>query len=312
MRFTKNPELSLLIAVCLALGCQSDGEELEETSADDDSGDDDGDDDDGSVTLTTTMTSAGSEDSGDTGTTGDTAEETTADTTAASDPDTTAGEGPEGSSTVGEEESSTGEQPGNTIYEIQDGTIPIETNVEVYGVVVTGVASNGLFVQEPAGGEYSGTFVFSGMGGPDLSGAQVGDVIDFSGVTDEYFEFTEVDITAGTYVNQGAGTPIEPEVLDIITLTDMVSGEAWEGVLVRIEGDFTVVPGGVAGEFPVSDGADEILIDQFLYSIPDSGDFAGFGLAATFTALQGPLNFSFMEYKIAPRSADDAEGYMAP
>lgn len=208
--------------------------------------------------------------------------------------------------------SSSGGDMGNTIYEIQDGTIAEDTAVEVYGVVVTAVNVGGFWAQEPGGGEYSGVQVFSGMGGPDVSGVQVGDIVDFSGTTNEFFEVTQVVITDGTFDVTGSTTPPDAELLPIATLVDGTTGEPWESVLVRIEGTLTAGMLSMFDEFPVADGPDSIIIDNFAYSVSMSGDFPGFGTGATFDAIQGPLNFSFMNYKIAPRDADDLEGYQAP
>lgn len=208
--------------------------------------------------------------------------------------------------------SSSGGDMGNTIYEIQDGTIAEDAAVEVYGVVVTAVNVGGFWAQEPAGGEYSGVQVFSGMGGPDVSGVQVGDVVAFSGTTNEFFEVTQVVITDGTFDITGSATPLDAELLSIATLVDGTTGEPWESVLVRIEGTLTAGMLSNFDEFPVADGPDSIIIDNFAYSVSMSGDFPGFGVGATFDAIQGPLNFSFMNFKIAPRDADDLEGYQAP
>jgi hypothetical protein len=164
-------------------------------------------------------------------------------------------------------------------------------------------------VQEPAGGEYSGVFVFSGMGGPDIDGAQVGDVIEVSGIIDEYYDHTQVVITDGTYVNTGAGDALAPEVVDIATLADLVTGEAWESVLVRIEGGLSVTGINMFDEFTVVEGGDELLIDNYCYDTLGSGEFDGLAVGSDFTAIQGPLNFSFENFKIAPRSAEDLEGF---
>jgi predicted extracellular nuclease len=315
MRLTKTPELALFTALFLAFGCQSDGSDLDDDSSaddddsegdDDDGNDDDGDDDSVSNSVSDSDassgddsggTSAGTVDTGDTGgTTGDTGiDETTGD--------------PTGDPTGDTDDASTGEQPGNTIYEVQDGTLAEDDFVEIIDVVVTGIALNGIFVQEPAGGEYSGVFVFSGMGGPDTSDAQVGDVIEFSGVIDEYYEFTQVRIDDGTYVNNGAGDALVPDVVDTATLADLVTGEAWESVLVRIEGDFSVTDINKHNEINVVDSGDELLIDNYCYEVLGSDDFDGLTVGSEFTAVQGPLNFSFDNFKIAPRSADDLEGF---
>ncbi len=310
MRTTKTPELALFLALALAFGCGGGDDSADDgASADDDeSGDDDDDDDDddsmtdpsadddddGSSTSNDddSGTSAGTVDTGDTG-----------DTTAVVD-DSSSGEPTDDGS-----ESSTGEQIGNTIYEIQDGTLPEGTPVEVYGVIVTGIGLTGIFVQEPAGGEYSGAFVFSGMGGPDWSDAQIGDSIDITGEVSEYFDFTQIRITDGTYVNNGADTPLEPELVDIATVGDPVDGEPWEGVLVRIEGGLSVTGISMFDEITVADSGDSVLVDNFCYEIVNGGEFDGLEVGSEFSAIQGPVNFFFDEFRISPRSADDLEGF---
>jgi hypothetical protein len=62
-------------------------------------------------------------------------------------------------------------------------------------------------------------------------------------------------------------------------------------------------------EWTVVDG-DEVLVDNYLYDAVNSGDFEGMSVGSTFTAIQGPLNFSFDNFKIAPRAADDLEGFV--
>jgi predicted extracellular nuclease len=314
MRITKTPELALFTALFLAFGCQTDGSETDENgSADDDEssdGDDDDADDDDDDSMTASMTDSMDESSSSDGDSGDTSVGTvdTGDTSAGTVDTSDTGD-TSGDPTGDTDDSSTGEQPGNTIYEVQDGTLGEDDPVELIDVVVTGIALNGIFVQEPGGGEYSGVFVFSGMGGPDISDAAVGDVIEVSGVIDEYFDFTQVVITDGTYVNGGAGTPLEPDVVDIATLGDLVTGEAWESVLVRIEGELAVTGINMFDEFTVVDSGDELFIDNYCYDTVNSGEFDGLGVGSEFTAIQGPLNYSFDNFKICPRSADDLEGF---
>lgn len=230
------------------------------------------------------------------------------------------------SSTSGAEDSSgseTGalEPTAATIYDVQDGTIATGDAVDITGVVVTAIAPNGIFVQEPDGGEYSGVFVFpGGQGGPDLSSIALGDVVSFVGEVDEFNDFTEVDLGNGSISiddSPGAGNVPAPEVVSGSSLTEGGGAEAWEGVFVRIESE--------EGPFPVSqinpdevDGVSEfdvqvtddttLRVDDFLYDAVDAGDF-DVTVGTSFTAIEGPLNYSFERYKIAPRSADDLEGF---
>ena len=216
------------------------------------------------------------------------------------------GEGSSGSS--GESSGTTEGIDDDTIYEIQDGTIPTGDPVDVRGVIVTGVSNNAFFAQEPAGGQFSGLFVFIAA----VPTVSVGDEVDITGVATEFNDLTEIDASGGTVTATGVtGVVLTP---DVVALDDLVAavGEPWEGVYVRIEGiplDVVGLPG--FDEFDVSVGGPSTRIDNFLYSVFDNAaTYPNFGVGASFTAIQGPVNFTFGEYKIAPREAADLEGYM--
>lgn len=200
-----------------------------------------------------------------------------------------------------------------TIYAIQDGTVPIDTPVEVMGVWVTGVRSNGFFAQELAGGQYSGVFVFVGNMGPDISQLAIGDLVDIVGIATDFGGQTEIDAASGSVTEIDVVNPLpSPDLVTTLDL-DPAMAEPWESVYVRLESDLSVsaLPGG--NEFTVSDLDGSAVIDNFLYDLimNGGGDFPSFGIGATFTAIQGPLNFS-ATFKLAPRMPGDLEGYMPP
>lgn len=287
---------------------------------------DDDTDSDNSVTEGITLSNSGGT-AESTGTTDDpstTVDPTTVDPTTSTDADSSSGPDPSDSSSSGDDatgssddrgESSSTEascaDSGDSIYDVQNGMIAAEQAVTINCVVVTAVASNGVMAQEPDGGEWSGVFVFS-VDGPDLSGALIGDVINISGVTGEYMDSTEIDITAGTYEVVDSGTPLDPEIVDIAVLADPTMAEPWESVLVRIEGDFTVTTVAASNEFVVTDGTDDLRMDDFFYELPTAGDFDNFGVGASFMAISGPLNYFNDQFKIAGRDAADFEGYAEP
>lgn len=220
------------------------------------------------------------------------------------DPDTsTDGPGPTG------ESSTTAGATDDTIYEIQDGTIATGSNVDVQGVIVTGVGTSGFFAQEPGGGQYSGVYVFVDA----MPTVAVGDEIDIVGFTEEFNDLTELNASMGAVVPTGmTGVALTP---DLVPLADLgaATGEPWEGVYVRIEGmplDVVGLPG--FAEFDVGEGGpDTVRIDNFLYSVFDFPmTYANFGVGASFTAIQGPVNFTFGEFKVSPREAADLEGYV--
>jgi hypothetical protein len=318
--------LACSLGLLLASACSDDGATPAAGTSAADDGDGDGD---GGATLPPTTMSAGDDGgtmspaTGDDGTTVDPGDGTgTKDDTAGQDDDTTAG--PADPSSSGDDGSSSTGEPGedDTLYEVQDGTIPEGTTVTVNGIVVTAIAPNGVFAQEPAGGQYSGIFLFSSTddGGPDLAVLAPGDVIDIVGDTDEFFGLTEIVLTAGSMsvVSTGGAVPA-PDAITPADIIDEATGEPWECVLVRVEGDLVVTdtdPEAQANvnEFVVNDGSDDMIVDDFIYDIVDEGGatFAGFDVGASFTAVQGPVNFSFGLHKVAPREADDLEGYAAP
>ncbi|MEM7160463.1 MAG: lamin tail domain-containing protein [Myxococcota bacterium] len=252
-------------------------------------------------------TDGGTTTSDDTGATDSTSD--AVDTSSGDDDSTSTGSGGSTTDEPGEESSgSTAGADDDTIYEIQDGTIGTGTSVDVQGVVVTGVAGNAIFVQEPAGGEYSGVYVFLNAA-PTVA---LGDEVDLVGVTAEFNDLTEIDLSGGSITPTGVtGVVITPEVVGIGDL-DPAVGEPWEGVVVRIEGmplEVVDLPG--FDEFYVGTGGPSARIDNFLYSVFDfPATYPNFVLGASFTAIQGPLNYTFGEYKVSPRQAADLEGYM--
>jgi hypothetical protein len=269
----------------------------------------------GGATLTTTSAST-SMSTSDPSTSSATTESSTSEPTG---DETTAGDASSSDETTAEEESSgTAGEEGDTIYAIQDGTIAQDTEVDVRGVVITGMYDQiGMFVQEPAGGEYSGVYVDTGV--TDLTGFAIGDAVDITGVTTEgngsLAGLTAIDASAGTITAAGGGMALVAAVVPLADLAAPATAEPWEGVLVMVdEGSNVVVSGdNTFGEFFIESGGDEVLVDDFLYDVfEESATFPNFGAGAEFESVTGPLNFTYDEFKIAPRSEGDLPGYMQP
>ncbi len=220
----------------------------------------------------------------------------------------------------------TGGVGGTTVYDVQDGTVAEGETVTIEGVVITGLrAFVGVTVQEVDGGEYSGVYVDTGD--VDLSTFAVGDIVDITGVTAESNPgstgldgLTQILIEGdGTMSATGDTMKLSVESVDFAVLADPKTAEPWESVLVTTAGAFEAVTAtasfGEFGEFAVEEGGAMLTVDNFLYAIFDkdnAADFPGFGEGATFTAVSGVLNFSFGVFKLAPRSAAELEGYVAP
>lgn len=111
-----------------------------------------------------------------------------------------------------------------TIDQIQRGLVAEGTRVRVTGVVVTGVSSQGAWVQDPSTGPaYSGIKVYTGVG----PGVVRGDRVDVEGDVTEYFEDTELESATVTRTGTGVVAPAAVTVATALT-------EPYEGVLVRL------------------------------------------------------------------------------
>lgn len=304
-----------LLCVFALVACGEIGEEGTSTTSNDTDPSSSGATMSSGVTLTSPSTTTLSTTDPGTSSTNGTGSET-------SEPDTTSG-GPssssEGSTSVDPSSSSddTGDA-GDTIYEIQDGTIAEDTDVDVQGVIITGLYDQiGMFVQEPGGGEYSGVYVDTGT--TDLTALAIGDEVDITGVTTEsngsLAGLTAIDASSGTIVATGdTGLAPDPEPVPLADLAAPVTAEPWEGVLVIVEeGNELSVTDEAFDEFLVEESGDAVLVDDFLYNIyEEMAAFPNFGVGARFASVTGPLNFTYDEFKLAPRSADDLPGYVEP
>lgn len=318
---------SVLLSACLALTACDDSEETPGGAGTTSGGDESGTSDTPTnitVTASATVTDSASATATAGSSTTEATDGSTTDPTVADTGSSTgelgssegSGEG-SGSSTGGD--SSTGGMAGVTVYDVQDGTIGEDQEVAIEGVVITAIAPGiGVFVQEVDGGQFSGVYVDTGD--TVLDAFAIGDLVDLSGVTTENPGSTSLGelttIVADSFVAAGGTMKLSPESVDLADLSDPVSAEPWEGVLVTTSGTLVATTFGASfgqfGEFQVVDGEDAVLVDNFLYNIfakENAGDFEGFGEGSTFTDVSGVLNFSFGNHKIAPRSAAEYAGF---
>jgi predicted extracellular nuclease len=187
--------------------------------------------------------------------------------------------------------------PPVAIYDIQytedpSGDSPYaEEMVTTQGVVTAFFYDGGnryTFIQDGTG-PWSGLLLYK----PD-GFVNVGDLLQVEGTVSEYYGMTQ--ITSGTATVLSSDHPLpSPELL----LSGEVNQEQWESVLVRVE-DVTVINDDLGyGEWLVKDSSGEVRVDDmgsYTYS-PANGNFLDF--------VQGPLNYSFDDFKIEPRDDDD-------
>jgi hypothetical protein len=184
-----------------------------------------------------------------------------------------------------------------TIQEIQfttdpGGASPYEGQyVTTQGVVTAFFGAGGdrgFFIQDGPGA-WSGLYIYE----PDAF-LNVGDLVEVTGFVSEYFGLTEIAYGNAAVISTDNWLAY-PEVLP----TGDVNEEQWESVLVRVE-DVTVTDEDLGfGEWLVDDTSGGVRVDDlggYLYT-PEYGDLMEY--------IQGPLNYSFGDFKIEPREDRD-------
>lgn len=218
-----------------------------------------------------------------------------------------------GSSTGEGSSSSTSSEVADTCFDIQLGIIPAKTAVTVPGLVVTGIAPSGnaFFAQHPEGGQHSGCYIF--VGATDIGGLALGDEVTVEGVTEEFFDLTEINAADGMITETGSGVAVAVAEVDLADFSSAVTAEPWESVLVEVSEPQSLIvvsePGG--SEFVLTDTLDSLVVDNYLFSVYNApGDFPSFGVGSSFEGVTGVVNYNSSAFKIAPRSASDFAGYV--
>ncbi len=159
--------------------------------------------------------------------------------------------------------------------------------------VVTAVFENGerVFLQDPAGGPWSGIFLFRPEPIPNQ-----GDTIEITGRVTEFHNLTEIENGRVTLLGQDQPLP-PPRVI----ATGEAGQEQWGSVLLRIENVTVTHPDLGFGEWEVDDGSGPLRVDDLgTYSYrPVAGDTLGF--------IIGPLYYSFDNFKLEPRTDADID-----
>jgi hypothetical protein len=143
----------------------------------------------------------------------------------------------------------------DSIYDVQSGVIRLGDAVRVEGVLVTGEATGGFWVQEPMGGRFAGVWVDASLGGAPES-LESGDEVTVNALVGSDAGRTvlrsggaSIHVTA-----PGAGEPA-PSVATTAELATPVGADAWEGVLVRVE-DVTVTSALGGQNWAIDDGVE--------------------------------------------------------
>lgn len=213
------------------------------------------------------------------------------------------------------------------VYDIKDPSCPnhpypVPTSnpgipVELEGLVVTANfvvdKTDGMFVQDPMGGPYSGVAIFKGS--KLLDEIQVGDLVDVKGSLTDYFGQLQISLEGDGTVEKVGSAGAEPEPFDISHPSHVASdgpvAEAFNGMLIRVQ-DLTVVDTRPDcphdwGEFLVR--GDPEAPGTYGLRVDDMGDWSEYEpeVGDTISAITGPLAYAFENHKIEPRTDADIE-----
>jgi hypothetical protein len=168
--------------------------------------------------------------------------------------------------------------------------------VTVEGVVAARSPQGDFYyLCDPAGGPWSGLKILG-----NALARHVGEAISVTGLVRE--EFQETRLVERTVHVDGTGSVQAPTVIHAADLVG--GGEAWEGVVVRIEQVTVETEASGFGEWEFSDalGARAEVDDEFFTSyMPDRGD--------TFDSITGVCAYGFGDFHLEPRDDRDFVGW---
>lgn len=194
-----------------------------------------------------------------------------------------------------------------TIPEIQQGGLPVGSVVLLSGVVITtplvpGVDGHELFVQDPAGGAWSGLRVRVSEN-PLFETPRMGDAVDVVGRVIERAGFYALSVgpRLDDLVPLGPGVPPPSLVVAVDELRiDDPEGRAYEGIPIRVEGVVVTDADPCEGEFVIEHTArvDDRFAPARLPSPP-----AG----SMLVAVEGVLVYAGDAFEIGPRSPSEVQ-----
>jgi predicted extracellular nuclease len=183
-----------------------------------------------------------------------------------------------------------------TVYEVNDGTVPVGATVTIPGVVVTSPVTRegeGFFVADPAGGEGSGLYVW-GPGELESMTVLVGDEMTVSGTISDYYGWLELELTNAEVT--GEATPPAPADLGDGAGVDW---NAYESMVVTLTDQDIVA----IDEFNTATLSSGVALDDGFFYLDHCVDH--------YDTVTGVVFYSYETWSINPRTTDDLPGYEA-
>lgn len=200
----------------------------------------------------------------------------------------------------------------DTIYQLQDEDdpdfIPDEAECMLENVIVTAVDNYGeytgnVFVQEVAGGPFSGVLVYAPQfsGGTTIESLMPGDLVNVEGVKDEFAiddrtGRTMTEVSQATLEVLAQGEELDPEtVASAEHIMNDPGGESYEGVLVLVE-NVRAIEINQYDEVEFSGG---LVVGDDLMDVVSEVE-----VGTCYSAVVGVLGY-FYKYTLHPRQAAD-------
>jgi hypothetical protein len=175
----------------------------------------------------------------------------------------------------------------------------VNEQVSISGIC-TGASSmfGGFFLGTPKGKAFSGVYVFDSS-----HNVHVGDSVIVSSVVNEYYGLTEMYLPDYVRDNFLPGSPaLQPVAVEPWVLTTPSPGdtaEAWEGVLVKLNGVKVATAPSIYGEWIVRKGADSVTVDN------RSGGYTYVATPGDSVNVAGLVDYNYDVWKLQPRTNTD-------
>jgi len=175
-----------------------------------------------------------------------------------------------------------------------EGLVTIEDVVVTSWVDPDGI---GFFAQDPGGGEYAGTWIYytaAGSAGAPAPTVAPGDVVTLTGFITDYYGQSELLIGYITEIETtGSTTPTSTELSAL-----PFDWEPYEGVLITVPN--LSITSELDGYGAAETSWSDLWIDDMFYDWT-----VDYGTGDTLSLVTGPVYYSWYEYRVLPRSADD-------
>jgi hypothetical protein len=206
-----------------------------------------------------------------------------------------------------------------SIYQIKKGQVPVGSAVRVTNALVTGLGTNGFFVQVKEtdtgvydGSDYSGMFVFTSVNphsDPKYVGVIPGARVNIDGAVDNFHGELELDnLVQVQVVSTGLEDPPAPVAA---AYADVNTGGArlasLEGVIVSLGAAVPTAINATSGEIALTYAAGQaISLDHFVFAVPAPVIGQSYTAVTGILALRQPVPAAPASIaKIEPRSAAD-------